>query len=99
MGNFKSRVEIIIFLKTDRQKFLRMKIKNWAKMFAPEYWHLHCNFYKKTLLIREQILVALTNRMPVKCISDERRDMGELSDAPYETGSSFENRLKFRCIS
>jgi len=39
------------------------------------------------------------NRNLVKGVSDERRDMGELWDAPYETGSSIENRLKFRCIS
>ena len=32
-------------------------------------------------------------------ISDERRSMGELWDAPYEMGSSIENRLKLRCIS
>jgi len=44
-------------------------------------------------------LDALTNRKPVKGISDERRDMGELLDAPYETSSSIENRLNFRRIS
>jgi len=40
-------------------------------------------------------LDALTNRKPVKGVSDERRDIGEFSDAPYETGSSIENRLEF----
>src|SRR6218665_1285233 len=42
-------------------------------------------------------LDALTNRKPVKGVSDERRDMGELWDAPDETGRSIENRWKFRC--
>jgi len=42
-------------------------------------------------------LDALTNRKPLKGVSDERRDMGELRDAPYETSGSIENRLKFRC--
>jgi len=34
----------------------------------------------------------------VKGVSDERIDMEELWGAPYETGSSIENRLKFRCL-
>ena len=36
----------------------------------------------------------------MKGVSDERRDMGDPWDAPpiYETVSSTENRLKFRCI-
>ena len=44
-------------------------------------------------------LDALTNRKPAKGVSDKRRDMGELWDALYETGSCNENRLKLRCIS
>src|SRR6218665_3280873 len=44
-------------------------------------------------------LDALTNRKPVKEVSDEGRDMGELWDAPYEMDSCIENRLKLNWIS
>jgi len=44
-------------------------------------------------------LYALRNRKQVKGVSDEIRDMGVLWAAPYEMGSSIENRLKLRCIS
>ena len=42
---------------------------------------------------------TLTNRKPVKVVSYERRDMGELWDVPYETGISIEKRFKIRGIS
>ena len=44
-------------------------------------------------------LDSLANGKPMKGVSDEGRDMGEICDVIYETGSSIENRLKFRCIS
>ena len=47
---------------------------------------------------RDLELCALVNGKPLKGVSYERRDMGELCDAPYETGSSTENIFKHRDI-
>ena len=43
-------------------------------------------------------LDALANGEPVKGVSDERRDMGKLRNAPYEPGRSIKDGLKLRCI-